>query len=336
MPVPSSLATLSQTPASNSPDGGDNVFPLLDNYLREMFADFARLRDGTHQFLTSVSGTNTITAVNSQVGAYAAGQSFVFIAAGANTGAVTLNINGLGAKNVTKNGTTALVSGDIPANKFVRVDYDGTQFQLVGALYKDFLSKIVDVWVTSSDAYERFYFGNGGVTDIKGHGDPCIRFRNSAGTVIGQWRSSGECEGSVDATSGTAFPRLGQVNTAIATSQAAAVAAATAAATTAAQNSALGGPAQSYQNVIGSRAAGVDYTNSTGRPILVIAAGISGGGSPQQGVIFGTVDGVEVIYTSPFSNAGNYVHPISFIVPAGSTYSVGLSNLSLNRWVELR
>jgi hypothetical protein len=84
------------------------------------------------QYLTSVFGTNAITASASITpAAYAAGQTFRFVSAGANTTAVTLSVNGLGAKNVTKNGTTALVAGDIPASAVVEVTYDGTQFQLV-------------------------------------------------------------------------------------------------------------------------------------------------------------------------------------------------------------
>jgi hypothetical protein len=62
--------------------------------------------------------------------AYAAGQSFWFVSAGANTGAVTINVNGLGAKAITKNGTVPLVAGDIPAAVVVGIVYDGTQFQL--------------------------------------------------------------------------------------------------------------------------------------------------------------------------------------------------------------
>jgi hypothetical protein len=44
---------------------------------------------------------------------------------------VTLNVSSLGARAVTKFGTTALVAGDIPANAVVDVEYDGTQFQLM-------------------------------------------------------------------------------------------------------------------------------------------------------------------------------------------------------------
>ena len=66
--------------------------------------------------------------------AYTAGQLFSFKSAGANTGAVTLNVSGLGVKNVTKNGTTALSAGDIAADAVVVVQYDGTEFQLVGGI----------------------------------------------------------------------------------------------------------------------------------------------------------------------------------------------------------
>lgn len=88
---------------------------------------------GASQWLTAVSGTNTLTATlsASNFAVYAVGQTFSFAAANANTGAVTLNINGLGAKSVTKTGTTALIANDILAGQVVTVVYDGTRFQVV-------------------------------------------------------------------------------------------------------------------------------------------------------------------------------------------------------------
>lgn len=83
------------------------------------------------------SGTNAITATYAPVpSAYAAGQSFKFKAAATNTGAVTLNVNSLGAKNVYKRdkasgSLVALVAGDIINGGVYTVDYDGTQFQLI-------------------------------------------------------------------------------------------------------------------------------------------------------------------------------------------------------------
>ncbi len=61
----------------------------------------------TYDRLTAVAGTNTITATGpSSMTAYAAGQNFYLIPAITNTSAVTLNVSSLGAKAVTKNGTT--------------------------------------------------------------------------------------------------------------------------------------------------------------------------------------------------------------------------------------
>lgn len=91
-----------------------------------------QLQNSTLTFLTSVAGTNVITGnLTPAIASYVAGQMFSFLSAGANTGAVTLNINGVGAKAVTKLGSTALAAGDIPANTIIIVQYDGTEFQLV-------------------------------------------------------------------------------------------------------------------------------------------------------------------------------------------------------------
>lgn len=93
--------------------------------------NLSQVQNSTAHVIGSVSGTNTITGnLTPAITAYVAGQTFRFVAAGANTGAVTININGLGAKAVTKSGATALAGGDIPSGAAVQVFYDGTQFQL--------------------------------------------------------------------------------------------------------------------------------------------------------------------------------------------------------------
>ncbi len=62
--------------------------------------------------------------------AYAAGMLINFKANTANTDGATLNVNGLGAKNILKLRDQALVTGDIEAAQIVTVVYDGTQFQM--------------------------------------------------------------------------------------------------------------------------------------------------------------------------------------------------------------
>ena len=79
------------------------------------------------------------------------------------------------------------------------------------------------------------------------------------------------------------------------------------------------GVGQTWQNLTSSRASGVTYTNSTGKPILVIV-NTYGGTS--------IVDGVTLRYIG-FDTEGDW----SFIVPSGSTYSV---TGNIQSWAELR
>ena len=113
------------------PMGGFNHTNVGDATARNNYASAGQVQDSTLIGLTSVAGTDTITATAAlSMSAYATNQHFVFIAAGTNTGATTLNLNSIGAKAIQKNGA-ALVAGDITANDAVVVVYDGTQFQMV-------------------------------------------------------------------------------------------------------------------------------------------------------------------------------------------------------------
>lgn len=118
------------TMTGNQPMAGNRHTAVGNATARDQYAALGQVQDSAATYLTSVAGTNTITASVSGLTAYAAGQTFRFVAAGANTGAVTININSIGAKAVTKQGTTALVSGDIVSGSTVAITYDGTQFQL--------------------------------------------------------------------------------------------------------------------------------------------------------------------------------------------------------------
>jgi len=92
----------------------------------------AEVQDGLLTALTTVAGTNTITAeAGLGMDTLVEGQFFQFVPAVTNTGAATLNINAIGATAVTKNGATALAAGDLVAGKAAAVYYDGTQFQLL-------------------------------------------------------------------------------------------------------------------------------------------------------------------------------------------------------------
>ena len=74
----------------------------------------------------------TVSAVstNLAITAYLAGQSYMYKSgASVNTTAMTVAVDGLATKAIQKNGS-AMIAGDHPANKWFRITYDGTDFQI--------------------------------------------------------------------------------------------------------------------------------------------------------------------------------------------------------------
>lgn len=123
-------------PTQNLPMGGFQITGLGNATTRGAAPNAGQIQDGGLVTLGSVTGTDTITAASTPtITAYAAGQTFDFIAAGTNTtSTVTLNISTLGAKAVTKFGVLSLGPGDIVTGQSVRVRFDGTQFQVISPL----------------------------------------------------------------------------------------------------------------------------------------------------------------------------------------------------------
>ena len=135
-----SIARDGQSPAtSNIPMGDNKLTGLATPTLRTDATSLGSIQDGVGVYGATVGGSGnaiTVTLVPA-VAAYAAGQKFSFIAGAANTGGVTVNINGIGAKAITKVGTTALVANDILAASLVEMEYDGTRFQLLSPIGTD-------------------------------------------------------------------------------------------------------------------------------------------------------------------------------------------------------
>jgi hypothetical protein len=89
--------------------------------------------------LITVAGTNALTGLATPtLGGYAAGAQYSFIAQNTNTAAVTIDIDTLGVKSITKFGTTALAAGDIQAGALTLIEYDGTRFQLLNVTNNNF------------------------------------------------------------------------------------------------------------------------------------------------------------------------------------------------------
>ena len=98
----------------------------------------------------------------------------------------------------------------------------------------------------------------------------------------------------------------------------------------------LGGSGQTYQDVTASRAGGTTYTNSTGKPILVIITVNQAASFVLNYSI--TVSSVVLAAVNVLTPAQSTtaVIPTTFIVPNGSTYLLTITTGTLNKWVELR
>ena len=129
-----SIAADGQTnPSANLKMNSKKFTGLAVGTARTDSASIANIADGGHLWGGTGGGTADVITITLSpvITAYAAGQKYAFITSGVNTTNVTLNIDSVGAKAVTKNGTTALVAGDMPSGAIVLVQYDGTQFQLL-------------------------------------------------------------------------------------------------------------------------------------------------------------------------------------------------------------
>lgn len=109
----------------------------IDQTLSQAIRDIDQLvsQGGSEVYAADTVGTDAyaITLVPAPT-AYVTGQVFNFKAGTVNTGAATLNVNGLGAKTIKKAYNADLDTGDIVANQIVGVVYDGTNFQMITQL----------------------------------------------------------------------------------------------------------------------------------------------------------------------------------------------------------
>ena len=119
------------TPTANIGMGAFKITNLAAGTVASDAARLDQVQGGAATFI-SVTGTDTLTGtVVPALSAYATGNQFSFLVANTNTGAVTINVDGIGSKAITRTGTTALVAGDMVAGQAVEIIYDGTRFQLV-------------------------------------------------------------------------------------------------------------------------------------------------------------------------------------------------------------
>lgn len=128
-----SIANDGQTPIlANLPMSNYRHTGVGNAVARTDYAAAGQVQDGAFIWCGTAGGTaNALTLTPTPaITAYAAGQVFRFKAgASGNSGAATVAISGLTAQTIQKAGS-ALVSGDIAANQWYQILYDGTNFQL--------------------------------------------------------------------------------------------------------------------------------------------------------------------------------------------------------------
>ena len=109
----------------------------IDNWFRSLGSKLAQFVDDLGA-VNTVAGTGDAVTVtlSSGITAYATGQLFRFVAGAANTGAATINVNGLGAKAIRKisGGTdVALAASDIAAGETYLLIYRAAANAAAGA-----------------------------------------------------------------------------------------------------------------------------------------------------------------------------------------------------------
>lgn len=109
---------------------GDDHLRMLKEVLQICFGGFGGsvLLGGT---ATGPANTYALSFTPTIPG-YVKNTVIAWAASATNTGAATLNVSGLGPRNITQADGSALLPGDIPAGQFILLVDDGTQYRLLG------------------------------------------------------------------------------------------------------------------------------------------------------------------------------------------------------------
>ena len=174
------------TGAAPKSEGDDNLRAIKKG-LKNSFAGFlgAILVTGVDSGAANAYTLAPATALAS----YSARMLVVFYPIATNTGAVTLNISGLGAKSVVSVAGDPLVAGDLAAGRFYSAFYDGSKFRL-DSVTQNYIDQLVikgSVPGVDSPANEGKVFGSTGSTgqwvSLDGRGAPTKNKGNTGTTA---------------------------------------------------------------------------------------------------------------------------------------------------------
>lgn len=168
--IPNTFATATTAiPLSNLDADFTTVATALND--ANTYSNYAPDTGSANAYVVTLSGVSTT---------YSAGLRIQFKAGNANTTASTLNVNGGGAKNITYQDATAIVSGTIAVNSIVDVMYDGTQFLLMNDPAGATGGDVVGPSSATDNAIVRFDGGTGKLVQ-----NSVVTIADSTGDVAG-------------------------------------------------------------------------------------------------------------------------------------------------------
>ena len=192
-----SIYDYSTTPGSNSSIDGTNIAegcaPAgINNALRSLMADVAQLADDIGGALDTTGSSNTYAVTTAQtITAYADGLFLRIRANHTSSGAATLNVDSLGAKDLKKftvDGVADIGTGDIQSGGVYDVAYDSGNDRLYGQSGRDTLKGGKgDDYLRGGTSHDKALGGSGkdtirgdsGKDTLKGNGGNDLLFGGS-------------------------------------------------------------------------------------------------------------------------------------------------------------
>ena len=180
--ITASLAKDGQTtPSANLPMGGFKHTGVASGTARDHYASVGQMQDSGFQYVGSVAGTDTITgSLTPAITSYAVGLEVLLSPINANTGAVTIALNGLAAKSIYKDNTNReLAAGDLVVGGLYKLYYNGTSFYVdIGTIEGSFTGTLTGC--TTSPTGTVYYARNGRQVTLH---FPALSATSNAGTM---------------------------------------------------------------------------------------------------------------------------------------------------------
>lgn len=141
------------SPTANIPMAGFRFTGAGDGVAATDFASLGQAQSAISSYAVDASGSGAYAvALSPVVAAYTPGLRVRFKAGTSNTGAATLNVNGLGAITIKRDKGVDLSDNNIISGQVVTVVYDGTNFQLQSPSYATLSQNGAAIYAADSGA----------------------------------------------------------------------------------------------------------------------------------------------------------------------------------------